>query len=132
MSFTGELDQFGTQTAAKIDRVRRGFIVKIFGAIIKDTPVKSGRLRGDWRTSVGSPVIAAARTARPEDAAVAEVQAGADAVKGDETVYFRNNQPYAGRIEFEGYSSKAPEGMMRRNVARGARLLDEAVREAKA
>lgn len=55
------------------------------------------------------------------------------ASKPTDVMYLRNNLPYAYRIEYEGWSKvKAPEGMVRRNVARFRRILNEAVRENRA
>ena len=37
----------------------------------------------------------------------------------DSVVYLTNNLPYAARIEYDGWShTKAPEGMVRKNVIR--------------
>ena len=46
--------------------------------------------------------------------------------QGGSYTLLTNNMPYAYRIEFEGYSkTKAPEGMVRKNVARFRQLLQE-------
>lgn len=37
----------------------------------------------------------------------------------DWDIYFGNGKPYASRIEYEGYSKQAPNGMLRKNIARG-------------
>jgi hypothetical protein len=41
-------------------------------------------------------------------------------------IFLSNSLPYAARIEFDGWShTKAPQGMVRRNVARFNQLLRE-------
>jgi len=129
MSFSADLRRFNRKTKGSLDRTRRIVIIKLFSAVIKDTPVLSGRLRGNWQTTINSPATGVIGI-RDEAAAITEVQSMAARSKGSDVVILRNNLPYAYRIEFDGWSKvKAPQGMMRRNVARFQRLLREAVRE---
>lgn len=129
MSFSAALRRFNRKTKDRLDRTRRIVIIKLFSAVIKDTPVLSGRLRGNWQTTITSPATGVIGS-RDEASAIAEVQRMAAQSKGSDVVILRNNLPYAYRIEFDGWSRvKAPQGMMRRNVARFKRLLSEAVRE---
>lgn len=129
MSFSADLRRFNRKTKDSLDRTRRIVIIKLFSAVIKDTPVLSGRLRGNWQTTINSPATGVIGV-RDEAAAIAEVQSKVVQSKGSDVVILRNNLPYAYRIEFDGWSKvKAPQGMMRRNVARFQRLLSEAVRE---
>lgn len=131
MSFSSDLRRSNQRTREGLERTRRIVILKLFSAVIKDTPVLSGRLRGNWQTTINSPATGVIGI-RDEVAAVAEVQHMAAQSNGSDVVILRNNLPYAYRIEFDGWSSvKAPQGMMRRNVARFQRLLSEAVRESR-
>lgn len=129
MSFSVDLRRFSQKAKDSLDRTRRIVIIKLFSAIIKDTPVLTGRLRGNWLTTINSPATGVIGI-RDEAATIAEVQRIAAQSKGSDVVILRNNLPYAYRIEFDGWSKvKAPQGMVRRNVARFQRLLSEAVRE---
>jgi hypothetical protein len=99
--------------------------------IIEATPVLHGRLRGDWRTSTGSPLLesrpetGSAPTGEPDEARKAELLRLAtkelnDVVAswgGKEPIFLTNNMPYASDVEWEGHSSvKAPQGMVRVSV----------------
>lgn len=129
MSFSVDLRRFSQKAKDSLDRTRRIVIIKLFSAIIKDTPVLTGRLRGNWQTTINSPATGVIGI-RDEVTTIAEVQRIAAQSKGSDVVILRNNLPYAYRIEFDGWSKvKAPQGMVRRNVARFQRLLSEAVRE---
>ena len=131
MSFSADVSKFATSATKRVERVRRAVIVELFGSVIKDTPVLTGRLRGNRQASIGAP-LTGELPLRGEGAALAEVQQVASAVKGDQTAFMRNNLPYAHRIEFDGWShTKAPAGMMRKNVARILRIVNKAVREGK-
>jgi hypothetical protein len=40
-----------------------------------------------------------------------------------DVVYMTNSLPYAEKIEYEGYSRQAPQGMLRANVAKWQRIV---------
>lgn len=107
---------------------KKGVLIKLFGAVIKDTPVLTGRLRGNWQFTVGKP---AATSPTSVDNPIETVTAGVQAkVTDKDGVYnLTNNMHYAHRIEYEGWSKvKAPHGMVRRNMVRIANLLQSEVR----
>lgn len=125
MSFSAQISQYSKGTRDKIDRIRRGVTLKLLGAVVMDTPVDTGRLRGNWRVSEGAPVLDAVDRVDPSGAVVMnEINAVVQASTGDTAVCLTNNLPYAKRIEYDGWShTKAPEGMVRRNVARFNQLI---------
>lgn len=130
MSFTTSLAKFESSTKDRLNRTKRVVVIKLFSAIIMDTPVLTGRLRGNWQTSIGSPVLATVdRTDLTGAQAIAEVERTAALMKSDDAAYLTNNLPYVEVIEYEGWSKKAPEGMVRRNVERFRRLISEAIRD---
>ena len=129
MSFSADLRRFNRKTKDSLDRTRRIVIIKLFSAVIKDTPVLSGRLRGNWQTTINSPATGVIGI-RDEAAAIAEVQRMAAQSKGSDVVILRNNLPYAYRIEFDGWSRyKAPQGMVRKNVARWDQIVAAKAKE---
>jgi len=129
VSFSAEVGKFATSATARVERIRRAVVIELFGSVIKDTPVLTGRLRGNWQTSLRSP-ITGELPLRSDGAAIGEVMTAASAAKGDDAIYLRNNLPYASRIEFDGWShEKAPAGMMRKNVARILRIVNNAIQE---
>jgi hypothetical protein len=124
MSFTAAVQAFGTATLVKIDKVRRASALEVFTLVIMGTPVDTGRLRGNWQTSVNAP-----KTSRIErlDKAGSEAIAEALANLGSMTdvVYMVNSLPYVERIEYEGWSRQAPAGMVRVATAKWPRIVQE-------
>ena len=125
MSFSTQIAEFGPRAAARINDIRRGVTMKLFSAIILDTPVDEGTLRANWQCTLDAP---ATGTLERQDKSgripIAEAQTVTNASDGDTPVFLTNNLPYAVKIEFEGWShTKAPEGMVRRNVVRFGRLI---------
>lgn len=112
----------------RLGHFKRGVLLKLFGAVIKDTPVDTGRLRGNWtfeQTINGSP-----NPVSPEDksggVAIAKVTSEVEAKVDhkDGVTCLSNSMHYAYRIEYEGWShTKAPEGMVRKNLIRIANIL---------
>jgi hypothetical protein len=135
-SFFTQLKEFSTKTQQRIERTRRAIIIELFISVIMDTPVLTGRLRGNWQATIGSPAIGetgARGGASPGLPAELneEVQGVAFNIKGDQPAYLVNNLPYAHRVEFEGWShTKAPQGMMRINVIRVTNKMNEIIRKA--
>lgn len=114
MTFTTDLAKFREEAPKAADQVRRKIILDLFSNIVRDTPVDTGRARGNWQTTVSAP---AADTLERfgEAASLADIP---DNISGpDGTTVMANNLPYAERLEY-GWSKQQPEGMVRRNVAR--------------
>lgn len=123
--FAAVIGHFSKGTTAKIQRIRRGVTIKLFNAVILDTPVDTGRLRGNWQLTEVAPAVGELEIEdKSGGATIAKVQSGVMASEGENALFLTNNLPYAHRIEFEGWShTKAPEGMVRKNIARFNRLI---------
>lgn len=134
MSFAQEVRLFSFKATRLTDEARRAICLALFRSVILDTPVLSGRLRGNWQTSVAQPKQGSLdRLDKPGQQAIDEAQSNlGDGQNTDITVFMVNNLPYAHRIEYEGWShTKAPEGMVRRNALRIANNVKKAIAEGK-
>lgn len=113
------LDKLAETLGATLDETARAIKLKLFNGVIRDTRVDTGRLRGNWQTTTGSPAEIEIQRLDPSGTqAIAEAQA---TVKGDTIDYLANNLPYA-----KVYEEK--DGMIARNVARLDRNIKEAVK----
>lgn len=120
--FESQLRGFGVKALDKADKVRRASVLELFKLVIMATPVDTGRLRGNWQTTINSPAGAATTRDDPNGAAaLAEAMANLGSLA--DVVWFTNNLPYAERIEYEGWSRQAPEGMVRRHIAQWQRIV---------
>jgi hypothetical protein len=137
MSFALDVSKFVEKTKRNNETVMRSVALKLFSAIIKASPVDTGRFRMNWQ----------AAGATPRGGLVAgEDKTGATAIASAETYItntqaweeftLANNLPYANVIEFGGYpgsgpntvggfSKQAPQGVVRINVVRFQQLIDE-------
>ena len=109
-----------TQSLAKIKKA----IIGLTTDIIYDTPVLSGRLRNNWIPSINQGAnysmlgVDTSKRKSKVRPVVAETTGKVLELKLGDTFYFTNNMPYAERIEFTGWSNKAPQGMVRKNIIR--------------
>lgn len=113
---------------------KRAVLLKLFGSVIKDTPVDTGRLRGNWtfETSINGSPNSLATEDKSGGVTVAKVAADIDqhVSHKDGFACLSNSMHYAYRIEYEGWSKiKAPEGMVRKNIIRISGILKRQARE---
>lgn len=123
MSFSSQIKKARKEMLSEADEYRKAVTIKLFNSVIQDTPVDTGRLRGNWQTSEGS-AISTTTERTDQAAALQEVQKVVEASQPETQIHLTNNLPYAAAIEF-GSSGQAPEGMVRKNVARIEQILRE-------
>ena len=130
MSLALVVEQFEADAVAQVERIRRVFIGNLCIAIIDRTPVLTGYLKGNWQASIGKPEMDVVPRKSKNGASIKAMALAVLArLKGDEVFYFSNNAPYVLRIEYEGHSGKAPDGMARISLAEVGQLVNMAVRE---
>jgi hypothetical protein len=130
MSFASDVAKFAQKAGKSVDETGRAIVLELFGSVIKDTPVDTGRARGNWQTTMNSP--ATTEIARDgAQLALNELSSELPSFVGDKTIYLANNLPYIHRLEFDGWSQQSPEGMVRKNVARIQSIVKKAAQENK-
>ena len=130
MSFASDVAKFAKLTNASLDQTGRAIALELFGSVIKDTPVDTGRARGNWQTSMDSSAIGETDR-KGEGPALAEVSQQTASFGAGKVIYLTNNLPYIYRLEFLGWSQQSPDGMARKNVARIQSIVRKAVAENK-
>lgn len=156
-----EFNEFTRKTLDRADKLIRAVGIKTFTAVIRDTPVGDpdlwqsswldsedratvannphlegyvgGRLRGNWRCSLSAPDT----STTPENEfpglgqVLTDVQKTCESADRKKELWLANSLPYAWRIEYEGHSRQAPEGMVRRNVTRIQKIISTELRKLK-
>lgn len=98
-------------------------------SVIDATPRDQGDLENSWTSGINevktrNVFVSKGDSSRNDHTIV-------DNLKLGDTYYFANGQPYAYRIEYEGYSWRRPQGMLGVSVAKWDSIVDNAIREAK-
>jgi len=118
MTFSSQVDAILDKAANRASKKVRGTMLGIMRDTIKDTPVDTGRLRGNWFASIGRPVDATQEDRSRSASMSNAVDVAGKFNLGDE-IYFSNNLPYAYTIEFGGMVNGVPrkgQGMLRRAI----------------
>ena len=121
--FQRALAKYGADALIRVDMIRRASILELVGLIIDASPVDTGLFRGNWQCALNSPKELSLGTLdKGGNSAKAEALANLGALV--DVFFLTNNLPYAERLEY-GYSRQAPEGMVRVNVAKWNRIVEE-------
>lgn len=122
MSFSLNVAQWAEKAGEDMAALHKAIILELFTSVILDTPVLEGRLRGNWIISSDNPANGTFDVVDPDGSKttrkIEDFVSKLDDLKNF-SVFLSNNLPYAHRIEFDGWShTKAPEGMVRKNLIR--------------
>lgn len=127
--FAAQVGDFKKKALTNTAKVHRGVSLRLFKAVILDTPVDTGRLRANWQCSLNVPLATESTSTDPSGSAAINQCAGRiKHAKPSDAIILTNSLPYVARIEYDGWShTKAPKGMVRINVIRFKELLGEEV-----
>jgi len=136
MSFKLDVKKWAEDTGKDVVAAKRGVALELIKNVIAQTPVDKGTLRNNWRTGINTRNGRSLLSEDPSgERAMTEARKKIKPVKGDETIVFSNNLPYAPVVEFglypnppknptgktiNGFSTQAPKGMSRISVERMA------------
>lgn len=131
MSFALDVSKFVEKAKKNPEAVMRQVSIKLFSAIIKASPVDTGRFRMNWMASGGTPA-SVVTDATDKSGNIAIGNATSLVLKAADWREFTltNNLPYAQRLEY-GWSQQAPAGVVRTNVSRFQRLINEEANKVK-
>lgn len=151
--FQRDVNDFADKTRARIDKLKRAVAIELFKSVIMDTPVGNpdhwkiseaakkrirkngyvgGRLRGGWRASYGSPAFGPGARDPEGNAVIAEMTSVVASAPLHAPFILVNRLPYAARVEYDKWSRKAPQGMVRKNTRRIRTLINRKLNQVKA
>ncbi len=126
MSFSKDVEKITLNLSGYAENMVRATLFSLSYRIIKESPVDTGRFRGNWQASVSTPkVTQLKRKDRTGTTTINSVNNVLEKFSMGQTFYLTNNLTYARRLEY-GYSKQAPSGMLRINVMRVQSELEKA------
>lgn len=126
--FNKQIEAFAEKANLSTSRAIRGSAVVLFRGVIQTSPVDTGRFRANWQVSGSSPATGTKDSFdKSGNNTAMEMSTYVNGEKVNLEFTLANNLPYAYKLEF-GYSTQAPQGMVRINVARFQSILDEQAR----
>jgi hypothetical protein len=127
MSFSKDLDKITLNLSGYAENMVRATLFNLSYRIIKESPVDTGRFRGNWQASVNTPkVTQIKRKDRTGTSTITAVNNVLEKFSMGQTFYLTNNLPYARRLEYGSHSKQAPNGFLRINVMRVQSELEKA------
>ena len=130
MDFSLNIAKWTKDAKEEMVELHKAIILELFTSVILDTPVLEGRLRGNWIISSDTPANGTFDVIDPNGTKTTKrVQDFVTKLENLENfdIFLTNNLPYAYRIEYDGWShTKAPEGMVRKNLVRVSNNLQNA------
>lgn len=118
MSFSVDLTRWIEKANGNVDKVLRQTVLLAAQGIVQRSPVDTGRFRANWQFSVNEPDLSTSWNVDPSGSiTMARVQGQIAGIKAGPDAYLTNSLPYAHRLEFDGWSSQAPNGMVRITLA---------------
>lgn len=154
--FSKAVADFALEFEEETEFVVKSTVIQLFGAIIKASPVQTGRFRANWFLGgVVASNLETSATDKSGQKTIRKMTAGVQAVNGLPPEFsLTNNLPYSEVIEFGeypnpvkkgsynkkdkkfeklskgGFSRQAPQGVVRVNVARFEKLLEQQAKKA--
>lgn len=130
MTFSKDLKTFSINFGEVSDKVFRGTSIAMSTSVIKRTPVKSGRARGNWFGTFGQPSTkVSTRVSKDGSQAISDATNIANSGLAGQTFYLTNNLPYIQKLENgapnKGSSTQAPNGMVEITVNEFQREVDK-------
>lgn len=116
----------------RASRIYKEACFRMFSAVVIGSPVDTGLFRNNWYISMGQPSSAKDNPAigKEPNPVIDRIKTEMDGMDWnlDQTVWFVNNLPYAERLEYQGWSQLAPQGMVRINAMNWPAFVKDAER----
>lgn len=113
--FKDKIAKFNKKAEKAANMIFRGTALSLAGSIIRRTPVDTGRLRGNWQTTINAAADGVVERTS-QNGATSEAKETTSRASIGQSIFITNNLPYAKVIE-NGSSKQAPQGMVKVAVA---------------
>lgn len=140
MSFSDQIEAFNKKALNSVKLTVKGVSIKLFSAVIKSSPVDTGRFRNNWQAGFAQPMQGFNNgTDKNGSKSIAAMTMKINSAPVADVFTLSNNLPYASKLEYGGYgdgpktdggfSKQSPMGVVRVNAARFQSILDEEARK---
>jgi hypothetical protein len=131
--FRNDIKRFIAKSNGGLDKYAKAVALNIDASMVLKSPVDTGRFRANWQIGFNQPDT---KTTDETDltgmAQISRAQSELNSIKiNGQTIYITNSLPYAYRLEYEGWSLQAPQGMVRITLAELSGILNKAAYEVK-
>lgn len=126
--FSSQLEGFVKATEHAMTNTLREIVVEVGIGVIKFSPVRTGRFKGNWQMTVGTPSTHSSSGTDPSgEATIAELKVMAATLNPGEVAYIVNNLTYAYNVEVMGWEVTPPYMPVQRTLSEFTALVTEAI-----
>jgi len=135
--YSAEVERLNTEmrnnpkNLSKNGRMKPGRLIRDGMDLVAGKDYVGGRFRGNWQVSFDAAITGNIERIDPNGSASKSAGAALMQTFTTEvgTIWMMNNLPYGPRLEYEGWSSQAPAGMVQVSVTEAQTYLNKAVSE---
>ena len=110
--FNREVTQFARSIPGKVTVMQKKIVLEALLRLVEKTPVDTGRARGNWQVTIGSPAEGQFdQTDKEGGDTIAKGLAALAGLPDMQVVWISNNIDYIEELE-HGHSGQSPEGML--------------------
>ena len=131
MSFSLDMKKFTEKAGKNADVVVRKTAIDLFSAVMRSTPVDSGRARGAWMFSINKFSDTTPINIRSDSEVQNEIIVGTSSYKAGDTLTLSNNVNYIERLEYGRSKQSPPHAMVRLNILKFQTFINNATRTLK-
>lgn len=124
--FAGAVRRWTEKTERKKEKAVRTIALDLFSDAIKNTPVETGRLRGSWLPSIGTPASGEGPPDKTGGATIARASGVVAGAELGDVIYLVNNVEYAIYVE-NGTARMAPRRMAGLAVQRAVPIANRVI-----
>lgn len=131
--FRADIKRFINKSNNKVEQYVRAVVLGIDRSLVMKSPVDTGRFRANWNVGSNSPDTSVTEMTDISGAgAITKAQRDLLSIKiNGQVIYVTNSLPYAYRLEYQGWSQQAPQGMVRITLAELSGISRQAAYEVK-
>lgn len=124
-SIGDQLKAIQKKSMENAEKVYRETMFEVSYGTIFATPVLDGFLIGGWLSGYAFDNTQHGKQGAQES--VSSLTHAVNSLSINQSFYFVNPLPYAYKIEYEGHSARAPEGMLRKNLLKFEDIAQEKI-----
>lgn len=140
-NFFDVVSEWIEETEVKMDDILQTIIIQVGTMVVRLSPVDTGRFRANWQLSIDAE-LGSSTTAFDQDgqSTINLIASKANSFTAGQVAYIQNNVLYGHDLEWglyngptqkvtaEGFSTQAPNGMVRVTEAEFMNIVNEAIR----
>ena len=131
MSIKSQIEAIAKKRMEQASSALKASVVRVGNNVIIQSPVDKGAFINNWNTSIGGISYELKPDNESGSTSLSELKEMVSGIEMGEVAYFTNPLPYGPRLEYDGWSAKAPNGMLRINTAKWSKILNEEIERRK-